>query len=89
MRAPRSVDFHLDLSHSLIAAEMPPGSDPKSALGLITAALIARHRAGVAPFAVMSCDNMPGNGALCRRALLEFLRAKIAAGDSEVRDGMG
>ena len=77
------VDFHLDVKNELVAAELPSGAPPKSALGLITAALIARRRAGVTPFTVMSCDNMPGNGALTQRTVLEFVRAKAAAGDEE------
>jgi mannitol 2-dehydrogenase len=77
------VDFHLDPTNALVMAEMAPGSPPKSALGLVTAALIARHSAGVPPFTVMSCDNLPGNGGLTRRTLLEFAKAKGAAGDAE------
>lgn len=35
---------------------------PKTAFGLIAAALLQRRAAGIAPFTVMSCDNLPGNG---------------------------
>ncbi len=38
-----------------------PGA-PRTAFGAILAALRARRAAGVAPFTVMSCDNLPGNG---------------------------
>ncbi|MGX1786588.1 mannitol dehydrogenase family protein [Bosea sp. NPDC055332] len=35
---------------------------PKTAFGLIATALLQRRAAGIAPFTVMSCDNLPGNG---------------------------
>jgi mannitol 2-dehydrogenase len=37
-----------------------------TAFGAIIAALRARREAGVAPFTVMSCDNLPGNGHVTR-----------------------
>lgn len=35
---------------------------PNTAFGAILAALKARRAAGIPPFTVMSCDNLPGNG---------------------------
>jgi mannitol 2-dehydrogenase len=35
---------------------------PKTAFGLIAAGLLRRRAAGLPPFTVMSCDNLPGNG---------------------------
>ncbi|MVA77516.1 mannitol dehydrogenase family protein [Auraticoccus sp. F435] len=49
-----------------------PARPPGSALGLLAGALRRRRDAGTVPFAVVSCDNMPGNGTVCRRALLSF-----------------
>ena len=42
---------------------------PKSAFGLIAAGLKRRRAAGVAPFTVQSCDNIPGNGHVCQNAV--------------------
>ncbi|WP_186418165.1 mannitol dehydrogenase family protein [Bosea sp. CS1GBMeth4] len=42
---------------------------PKTAFGLIAAALLRRRAAGVAPFTVMSCDNLPGNGHVARETV--------------------
>jgi mannitol 2-dehydrogenase len=42
---------------------------PKSAFGLIAAGLERRRAAGVAPFTVQSCDNIPGNGHVCQNAV--------------------
>lgn len=40
--------------------------------GLITAALISRKESGTAPFTIMSCDNIQGNGDLAKRFFLAF-----------------
>ena len=42
---------------------------PKTAFGLIAAGLKRRRSAGVAPFTVMSCDNIPGNGHVTENAV--------------------
>ena len=45
--------------------------DPhKTAFGAIIAALKARNAAGVKPFTVMSCDNLPGNGHVTKAAVM-------------------
>ena len=43
---------------------------PRSAIGFLVEALHRRHRAGIAPFTVLSCDNMPDNGGVARLAVL-------------------
>ncbi|MCQ4288450.1 mannitol dehydrogenase family protein [Pseudomonas stutzeri] len=45
---------------------------PISVFGLLCAALARRRGAGIAPFTVMSCDNLPHNGDVTRKALLAF-----------------
>ncbi|MEM9576678.1 MAG: mannitol dehydrogenase family protein [Pseudomonadota bacterium] len=49
---------------------------PQTAPGLIVEALARRFAAGVPPLTVMSCDNLPDNGALMRGVVLEFARAR-------------
>lgn len=44
-------------------------SRPATAFGLIAAALLRRRDAGIAPFTVMSCDNLPGNGHVTENAV--------------------
>ncbi|MFN4204326.1 MAG: mannitol dehydrogenase family protein [Tabrizicola sp.] len=46
----------------------------RTAFGAIIAALKARRAAGVAPFTVMSCDNLPGNGHVTRAAVTGLAR---------------
>jgi mannitol 2-dehydrogenase len=48
------------------------GAVPRSPLGFITAGLAARRAAGRAPFTVMSCDNIQGNGEMAGKAIIAF-----------------
>ncbi len=50
------------------------GGGPATAFGAIVAALAARRAAGIAPFTVMSCDNLPGNGGVTRDAVVGLAR---------------
>lgn len=59
-----------DARHPEIAADAADGlADPKTAFGLIATALLRRRAAGLAPFTVMSCDNLPGNGRVAENAV--------------------
>ena len=55
-------DIQHDLSHDL----------PVSVLGYIVRALQMRRGAGLAPFTVLSCDNLPDNGHLLQGLVQEF-----------------
>lgn len=46
----------------------------RTAFGAIIAALKARRAAGIAPFTVMSCDNLPGNGHVTEAAVVGLAR---------------
>jgi mannitol 2-dehydrogenase len=46
----------------------------RTAFGAIIAALQARRTAGLPPFTVMSCDNLPGNGHVTRAAVAGLAR---------------
>lgn len=58
---------------------------PRSVLGLIAEGLRRRRARGTAPFTVVSCDNIQGNGTVARLALTSFIRAH----DSELADWVG
>jgi mannitol 2-dehydrogenase len=58
-----------DPENPAIVADAGNPDDPKTVFGLILAGLKARRAAGVAPFTVMSCDNVPHNGKVCRDAV--------------------
>jgi fructuronate reductase len=55
-------EAHPDIRHDLLA----PGA-PRSAPGFLMEALRRRREAGVPPFTVLCCDNLPANGATVRR----------------------
>jgi fructuronate reductase len=74
----------LDLANPDIAHDLanPPSSKdkgPRSTIGWIVEALKRRRAAGLAPFTVLSCDNLPENGKVLHRALTEFARASDSA----------
>jgi mannitol 2-dehydrogenase len=45
---------------------------PETSLGYVTAALRLRRHRNIAPFTLMSCDNLQGNGHIIRKVLLAF-----------------
>ncbi|MDR0577814.1 MAG: mannitol dehydrogenase family protein [Candidatus Accumulibacter sp.] len=57
-----------------IAADLASPAAPRTVLGLIVYALRNRKAAGLPPFTVLSCDNLPNNGKLARAAVLAFAR---------------
>lgn len=63
-----------DPTASEIAADAANPARPVTAFGAILAALKARRAAGVVPFTVMSCDNLPGNGHVTRSAVVGLAR---------------
>lgn len=67
---------NLDMSHPMVAGDLADGAVPKTAMGLLFAGLEQRMSAGGTPITVMSCDNLPGNGNLTKRILLQFCDAK-------------
>jgi len=84
-----------DPAHPEIAADAASPGAPVTAFGAILAALERRRAAGVRPFTVMSCDNIPGNGhvtqnavaglaALRDAALADWINAEVAFPNSMV-----
>ncbi len=61
---PDHPEIRHDLSHAL----------PVSAPGFLVRALARRRAAGVPPFTVLTCDNLPENGKLVRRVVLGLAR---------------
>jgi len=58
-----------DPQHPDIIYDSRNSDAPKTAFGLIAAGLKLRRSAGVPPFTVMSCDNIPGNGHVTENAV--------------------
>jgi mannitol 2-dehydrogenase len=62
-----------DVVHDLAA-----GAAPRTTFGLITEALRRRRERGMAPFTLMSCDNIQGNGDVAKKMLVTFATGKDA-----------
>lgn len=60
----------------MIAADIACPTRPRTAPGLLVEALARRRAAGVAPFTVLSCDNMPDNGKRTRQAVVQLARQR-------------
>lgn len=60
-------EAHPDIVHDLAYLKTP-----KSAPGFIVEALRRRRTAGVPPFTVLTCDNLPSNGRTVKRVLTRF-----------------
>jgi fructuronate reductase len=78
-----------------IRADLGAPDAPSSVPGLLVAALRQRRAAGLPPFTVLSCDNLPANGAATRRvvtrlaelidpSLSTFITDQVAFPDSMV-----
>ncbi|MFC4244928.1 mannitol dehydrogenase family protein [Gryllotalpicola reticulitermitis] len=55
-----------------VVADLADGVRPRTVFGLVTEALRRRRQRGVAPFTIMSCDNIQGNGGVAARAFTRF-----------------
>lgn len=64
-----------DLAHPLVAADIAVPGSAHTVFGAIVTALAKRREAGVKPFTIMSCDNLPGNGDAARAAVLGIAAA--------------
>jgi fructuronate reductase len=65
----------LDTAHPDIVADLKSPRKPASAAGIVVEALRRRMEAGIAPFTVLSCDNLPHNGQVAGRVFTEFAEA--------------
>ena len=74
-----ATDGTLDLSHPDIAHDLAGPDVPRSVIGWIVGGLAARRAGGIAPYVVMPCDNLAGNGAKLKAALVAFADVHDAA----------
>ncbi|QQR37366.1 mannitol dehydrogenase family protein [Devosia oryziradicis] len=83
---PASQKF--DPNHPDIAFDAASMAEPRTAFGLILAGLIRRRNAGIQPFTVMSCDNIPGNGHVTQNAVVGLAKLVDPALAQWVRDNV-
>lgn len=61
-----------DTKNPAIVADANPGAAPATVFGIITAGLQLRRSRGIAPFTIMSCDNIEENGNVARRTFTAY-----------------
>lgn len=62
----------LDFAHPEIAHDLAWPETPNGAIGYVVAGLRRRWKKGIAPYTVLSCDNLADNGGTLRRAVLQY-----------------
>lgn len=70
------VTGEFDFTTPAVAADLVEGAEPTTAFGIITEALRLRREAGIAPFTVLSCDNIQANGDMAKNMFTAFAQAK-------------
>lgn len=63
---------NLNAMHPDILHDFENLAKPKSAIGFLVAALAARFKAGAKSFTVLSCDNLPNNGEVLEKVVIQF-----------------
>ena len=74
----RDASGDLDLSAPDIAWDLANPDQPRTVHGFLIEAIARRRAAGLAPFTVLSCDNLPANGATLKRLAVAFATARDA-----------
>ena len=65
-----------DAENPSVRADIGAEAAPQTVFGYVCSALARRRAAGIAPFTVLSCDNLQGNGKVARTAFLSFARLR-------------
>ncbi|NEK56734.1 mannitol dehydrogenase family protein [Geodermatophilus sabuli] len=67
-----AVSGEFDATAPEVVGDLRPGAALRSTFGLVTEALVRRRDRGLAPFTVLSCDNIEHNGDVARRSFAAF-----------------
>lgn len=70
------VSGEFDLENPAIRHDLEHPEAPKTTFGLIVEGLARRRERGIAPFTLMSCDNIQGNGEVARETFGAYARAR-------------
>ncbi len=70
------VTGEFDVTNPDVIGDLEPGAVPRTTFGLITEALRRRRERGLAPFTIMSCDNLQDNGYRSKRVFTAFARLR-------------
>jgi fructuronate reductase len=69
----------LNLAHPTIAHDLAQPAAPRGAIGFLVEALRLRRAAGLRPFTVLCCDNLPANGRVVARLVEAFAQERDPA----------
>ncbi|MFL6153964.1 MAG: mannitol dehydrogenase family protein [Ornithinibacter sp.] len=72
LKNPATGDF--DADNPAVLHDLAHPQDPRTAFAYVVEGLRRRRDAGAAPFTVLSCDNLQGNGDYARQAVVGFAR---------------
>jgi len=72
------VTGEFDLGNADVVHDLADGAAPKTVFGLVTEALRRRRARNIAPFTVMSCDNIQSNGDVAKKMFCAYASAKDA-----------
>ena len=70
-----AVNGRLDRDHPGVIGDLASPTRPGTAIGVLVEGLARRRAARLGGLTILSCDNLPENGALTRRVVLDFARA--------------
>ena len=82
------VTGEFDAGNPAIQADLQPGALPTTTFGMGVEALVRRRDRGVAPFTVMSCDNIQGNGHVAQKMFSAFAALRDTETGDWVRDSV-
>ncbi|MEB2847391.1 mannitol dehydrogenase family protein [Rhizobiales bacterium RZME27] len=70
------VSGGLDVAHPAVAADLVNPHEPVGVLGFLVEALELRKASGLPPFTILCCDNLPSNGHIVRRLVLDMAEGR-------------
>ncbi len=76
----------LDFSHPDIAYDLANLNEPKTVIGFLAHALIARWESGLPQPTIICCDNIQHNGDMLRKAVMAFIRKAKPSADQMIAD---
>lgn len=68
------VSGTVQAEHPAVKHDLVNPATPTGLLGILVAGLKRRKQAGIRPFTIVSCDNLPSNGVLLRNGVIDFAK---------------
>lgn len=78
-----------DVDAPAVVHDLANPTRPQTTFGLVIEALVRRRQRGIAPFTIMSCDNIQGNGDVASRMFVAHARALDAQRTADSNAGAG